>query len=261
MTMSKLPAESCVKILGVKVHATSIGRALSRIESALALGDKGYVCVTGVQGVMEAQVDSNLKRIINNSVLTTPDGRPTVWVGWLRGFFKMRQVTGPDMMLRICARSVEKGYTHFFYGGNDGVAEQLKHSLAQRFPGLRVVGTYSPPFRPLNAEEEAELIRTVSELKPDFFWVGLSTPKQERFMDQYLSKLDTKLMLGVGAAFDIHTGRIKDAPYWMKVIGVQWLHRIYQDPARLWRRYLVNNPKFVYRITLELLGIASQQEV
>jgi len=257
--MPDLLADSFVNILGVKVHATDMDRALARVESALANGDKGYVCVTGVQGVMEAQVDSNLKRIINHSLLTTPDGRPTVWVGWLRGFFKMRQVTGPDMMLRISALSAEKGYTHFFYGGNDGVAEQLKDSLTRRFPGMKVVGTYTPPFRPLNEEEEAGLIRMVAETKPDFFWVGLSTPKQERFMDQHLSKLDTKLMFGVGAAFDIHTGRIKDAPYWMKVTGTQWMHRIYQDPARLWRRYLVNNPKFVYRITLELLGLAKQE--
>jgi N-acetylglucosaminyldiphosphoundecaprenol N-acetyl-beta-D-mannosaminyltransferase len=257
--MSNLTTDSCVKILGVKVHATSMDRALSRIESFLAHGDKGYVCVTGVHGIMESQVDSSLKRIINDSILTTPDGRPTVWVGWLRGFFKMRQVTGPDMMLRICALSAEKGYTHFFYGGNTGVVDQLKDSLTQRFPGLNVVGIYTPPFRPLSAEEESGLIRTVSELKPDFFWVGLSTPKQEKFMDQYLSKLNTRLMLGVGAAFDIHTGRIKDAPYWMKLMGVQWLHRIYQDPGRLWKRYLINNPKFVYRITLELLGFARQE--
>jgi len=180
-------------------------------------------------------------------------------VGWLRGFFNMRQVTGPEIMLLICGLSAEKGYTHLFFGGNTGVVEQLKDSLTQRFPGLNVVGTYTPPFRPLSAEEEADLIRTVAQLKPDFFWVGLSTPKQEKFMDQYLSKLNTKLMLGVGAAFDIHTGRIKDAPYWMKLMGVQWLHRIYQDPGRLWKRYLINNPKFVYRITLELLGFVRQE--
>lgn len=254
-----LAQEESVGILGVKVHATDMDRALARVESALETGDKGYVCVTGVQGIMEAQSDSNLKRIINGALLTIPDGRPTVWVGWLRGFLKMRQVTGPTMMLRLCALSAEKGYTHFFFGGNDGVAEQLKQSLTQRFPGMRVVGTYTPPFRPLSAEEEAELIRMVAETKPDFFWVGLSTPKQERFMDQYVSKLDAKLMFGVGAAFDIHTGRIKDAPYWMKLTGVQWMHRIYQDPKRLWKRYLVNNPKFVYQIALELLGFSKQE--
>ena len=120
---------------------------------------------------------------------------------------------------------------------------------------LKVVGTYCPPFRPLNAEEEATLIGQVAELKPDFFWVGLSTPKQEKFMDQYLGKLDAKLLVGVGAAFDIHTGRIKDAPYWMKVLGVQWLHRIYQDPKRLWKRYLKNNSIFVGRILMQKCGM------
>jgi N-acetylglucosaminyldiphosphoundecaprenol N-acetyl-beta-D-mannosaminyltransferase len=258
--MSNPSVESSVKILGVRVHATSMDRSLERLESAIANGEKGYVCVTGVQGVMEAQVDTNLKRIINHSLLTIPDGRPTVWVGWLRGLFHMRQVTGPTMMLRICDLSRTKGYKHFFYGGNDGVADQLKAALTERYPGLNVVGTYTPPFRALTADEEAALIRQVAETKPDFFWVGLSTPKQERFMDEYGPKLDTKVMLGVGAAFDMHTGRIQDAPYWMKFTGTQWLHRIYQDPKRLWKRYLVNNPKFVWQITLELLGIRKQQE-
>jgi len=248
-----------VSVLGVKVHATSMDRAVARIETALRDNVKGYVCFTGVQGIMEAQVDANLKRIINNSVLTAPDGRPTVWVGWLRGFFEMRQLTGPDLMLRICSLSEEKRYTHFFYGGNEGVAQKLKDALTGRFPNMRVVGTYSPPFRPLNAEEETELIRMVAESKPDFLWVGLSTPKQERFMDQYIAKLDAKLMFGVGAAFDIHSERIKDAPYWMKLTGVQWLHRIYQDPKRLWKRYLVNNPKFLYQIMLELLGLTKYE--
>jgi N-acetylglucosaminyldiphosphoundecaprenol N-acetyl-beta-D-mannosaminyltransferase len=255
--MSNLASDNCVNILGVRIHATNMDRALAWTESAVASGQKGYVCVTGVQGIMEAQSDSNLKGIINRAVLTIPDGRPTVWVGWLRGLFAMRQVTGPDMMLRIFAMSAEKGYTHFFYGGNIGIADQLKDSLIERFPGVKVLGTYTPPFRPLNSQEEAELTKTVSELKPDFFWVGLSTPKQERFMDQYVDKLDTKLMFGVGAAFDIHTGRIKDAPYWMKFAGVQWMHRIYQDPSRLWRRYVVNNPRFVYHLIRESLGIAS----
>ncbi len=259
--MESIATDSSVSILGVTVHATSMDRTLSRLESAIANGEKGYVCVTGVHGVMESQMDSDLKRIINHALLNLPDGRPTVWVGWLRGLFQMRQVTGPTMMARLCALSPEKGYTHFFYGGNDGVADQLRDALTQRFPGLKVVGTYTPPFRPLTADEEVDLISKVAQLKPDFFWVGLSTPKQERFMDQYMSKLDTRVMVGVGAAFDIHTGRIKDAPYWMKVTGVQWMHRIWQDPKRLWRRYLVNNPKFVYLITREFLGLPKQEGI
>lgn len=260
LALPNLAVDNSVTILGVKIHATSMDRAVSRIDSLLAHGHKGYICVTGVHGIMESQSDPSLKRIINNSVLTIPDGRPTVWVGWLRGFFEMRQVTGPDMMLRIFSLSAEKGYTHFFYGGNTGVADELRDELTERFPGAKVLGTYTPPFRPLNAEEEAELIARIDQLKPDFFWVGLSTPKQEKFMNDHISKLDTRLMVGVGAAFDIHTGRIKDAPYWMKFVGVQWLHRMYQDPSRLWRRYVINNPKFLYHLMRDFLGIATYEE-
>jgi N-acetylglucosaminyldiphosphoundecaprenol N-acetyl-beta-D-mannosaminyltransferase len=239
-----------VNVLGVGVTPLQRGEAMQRMASAIADGTKGYICVTGVHGVMEAQTDSVLRGIINRSWLTTADGRPTVWVGWLQGFWRMTQVTGPDLMLEVCEESAKKGYTHFFYGGDVGVAEQLKASLESRFPGLRVIGTYTPPFRPLNPGEEKELQELVARLKPD-----MSTPKQERFMDQYLSKLDTKLMIGVGAAFDIHTGRIQDSPDWLQAMGLQWVHRMYQEPRRLWKRYLYNNPRFIVRITSQLLGL------
>jgi len=228
---------------------------LQLMESVIAADNRGYICVAGVHGVMEAQTDTGLRSIINQSLLTTADGRPTVWVGWLQGFHRMTQITGPDLMLRVCAESVQKGYTHFFYGGDAGVAEQLKANLERKFPGLRVVGTYTPPFRPLNAAEQKDLQELVTRLKPDMFWVGLSTPKQERFMAEYLPKLDTKLMIGVGAAFDIHTGRIKDSPDWLQALGLQWAHRLCQEPRRLWKRYLYNNPRFLVRITSQLLGL------
>jgi len=244
-----------VNVLGVGVNPTNMSETLNLIDNHLGGARKGYVCVTGVHGIMEAQRNSDLRDVINSSLITIPDGRPTVWVGWLSGFRQMRQVTGPHMMLRLCARSVDKGYTHFFYGGAPGVADELKQALQARFPGLRVVGTYAPPFRRLSAEEERELRDQVGRLKPDLFWVGLSTPKQERFMAEFLHKLDTKLMLGVGAAFDIHTGRIADSPPWLQAIGLQWLHRLLQDPKRLWKRYLTNNPHFLYLITMQLLRI------
>jgi N-acetylglucosaminyldiphosphoundecaprenol N-acetyl-beta-D-mannosaminyltransferase len=244
-----------VNVLGVGITPLRTQDALQRIGSAIAEGAKGYICITGVHGVMEAQTDSNLRTIINHSMLTTADGRPTVWVGWLQGFHKMMQITGPDLMLHVCEESVKKGYTHFFYGGDVGVADQLKTNLEAKYPGLQVVGTYTPPFRPLNSAEENELQELVARLKPDMFWVGLSTPKQERFMAEYLSKLDTKLMIGVGAAFDIHTGRIKDSPDWLQAMGLQWVHRMAQEPRRLWKRYLYNNPRFIVRITSQLLGL------
>jgi len=155
-------------------------------------------------------------------------------------------------MSAVCAASVARGYRHFLYGGVDGVGEALQQHLEKNYPGIQVVGHYTPPFRPLNAEEEAALIAQIGRLKPDVIWVGLSTPKQERFMAAYIEKLDTTLMFGVGAAFDIHTGRTKDSPGWMKRSGLQWFHRLLQEPRRLGKRYLINNPAFLFLIAGQL---------
>jgi len=195
---------------------------------------------------MESQKNADLKRIHNQSGLTVPDGMPMVWVGHLKKYPGIERVYGPDLMMEICKKSLRKGYSHFFYGGEEGVAKKLRENFEERFPGIRIVGTYTPPFRSLYKQEEAELIEKVAKAKPDFFWVGLSTPKQEHFMADYLPRLNTKVMIGVGAAFDIHTGRVKDAPQWVKKMGLQWVHRLGQEPRRLWKRYLYNNPKFVY---------------
>ena len=243
-------------VLGVGISAINMAQAVSLFESWLGNGVKGYVCVTGVHGVMEAQKDPSFRRILNQSLLTTPDGMPTVWVGKLQGFREMGRVFGPDLMYAVCRLSVDKGYRHFFYGGRPGVAEQLRANLTSAIPHLRVAGTYTPPFGPLSAQEEARLIDLVAEAKPDIFWVGLSTPKQERFMAEYSHKIQAKLMVGVGAAFDLHSGLIKDAPDWVKSSGLQWLHRLVQDPRRLWRRYLVNNPRFLWKISLQLAGLS-----
>jgi N-acetylglucosaminyldiphosphoundecaprenol N-acetyl-beta-D-mannosaminyltransferase len=155
----------------------------------------------------------------------------------------------------ICKSGVAPGWRHFFYGGAPGVVEELKARLEQRFPGLNVVGTFTPPFRPLNAEEENALIAAVAAAKPDLIWVGLSTPKQERFMAAYLPKLETSLMLGVGAAFDFHAGKVKQAPRWIQRSGLEWAYRIGQEPRRLWKRYARNNPLFIARALLQKTGL------
>jgi N-acetylglucosaminyldiphosphoundecaprenol N-acetyl-beta-D-mannosaminyltransferase len=240
-------------VLGVGVHAINMQQAVSVIDQAARDRRKGYVCVTGVHGVMEAQSDSEFKQILNNSILTTPDGMPTVWVGRLQGFREMDRVYGPDLMLEVCQLSEERGYTHFLYGGNKGVVEKLADSLRTRYPRINIVGMRTPPFRPLNLEEELALREHVWNTRPDFVWVGLSTPKQERFMAEYIGVLECTLMLGVGAAFDIHTGATKDAPRWMKQAGLQWLHRLIQEPRRLWKRYFINNPKFILNICLQVI--------
>ena len=248
-----------VNVLGVGIDPVDMDEAVGRIEQAIATRHKGYVCVTGVHGVMEAQRDQPLRTIVNSSFLTVPDGKPTVWVGRMQGYSQIAHVPGPQLMLHLCARSAAKGYRHFLYGGAEGVAEQLAHTLTEKFPGLRIVGSYTPPYRPLNVSEQAELIALVAKLKPDITWVGLSTPKQERFMAEYLARLDTTVMIGVGAAFDIHTGRIQDAPDWMKRLGLAWVNRLAQEPRRLWKRYAVIVPTFLCAITAQFLRLKRYQ--
>jgi N-acetylglucosaminyldiphosphoundecaprenol N-acetyl-beta-D-mannosaminyltransferase len=244
-----------VNVLGVGLSAVNLDSALELIGRALAQKSKGYVCVTGVHGVMEAQRDPGLRAILNQSFLNTPDGMPMVWMGKLNGFATMNRVYGPDLMLLVCALARDKGYTHFLYGGGKGVAEELQRKLEARFPGIKIVGTYTPPFRPLNALEEAELVRIINEKKPDIVWVGLSTPKQEKFMVQYHDKFDTTLMFGVGAAFDFHAGRVRQAPVWMQRSGLEWFFRLCCEPRRLWRRYFRNNPLFIYRAFCQITGL------
>jgi N-acetylglucosaminyldiphosphoundecaprenol N-acetyl-beta-D-mannosaminyltransferase len=244
-----------INILGVGLSAINLDSALAAIDSALARKSRGYVCVTGVHGVMEAQQDEKLRDILNRSFLNTPDGMPMVWLGRLSGARRMGRVYGPDLMLLVCELAQKKGYTHFLYGGGEGVAQELRHALEAMFPRIKIAGTYTPPFRPLSEAEEEELIRSVNEKKPDIFWVGLSTPKQEKFMAQYLDKLDATLFFGVGAAFDFHAGRVRQAPRWMQRTGLEWLFRLCCEPRRLWRRYLRNNPLFVFRVFCQRIGL------
>lgn len=244
-----------VNVLGVGVSALNLDSAVTFVAEALERKAKGYVCVTGVHGVSEAQNDPAFRRILNGAFLNTPDGMPMVWMGRLQGFRQMSRVYGPDLMLRVCEMSQATGFTHFLYGGGPGVAEDLKRRLVEQFPRLKIVGTYTPPFRALTSEEEAELVRQVGALKPDIVWVGLSTPKQEKFMVEYVPKLEATLFFGVGAAFDFHAGRVRQAPRWMQRSGLEWLFRLGCEPRRLWKRYLKNNPVFVLRALGQLSGL------
>ena len=257
--MVHFPAERAAlpraNVLGVGVHAIHMRMAIEAIETAIFQRRRGYVCLTGVHGVMEAQRNADLMGIFSMATLVLPDGMPTVWMGHLQGFREMDRVFGPDLLIAVAERSVLTGHSHFLCGGQVGVAEQLRDALLGHFPTIRILGTYTPPFRPLRRDEEGTLIATVKELAPDIIWVGMSTPKQERFMAKYLPRLNTTLMIGVGAAFDFHTGRIKDSPQWIKRSGLQWAHRLAQQPARLWRRYIVNNPLFLVRAGLQLTGV------
>jgi N-acetylglucosaminyldiphosphoundecaprenol N-acetyl-beta-D-mannosaminyltransferase len=241
-----------VNVLGVGISPLNLVSAVEAFRKAIETGRKGYVCVTGVHGVSEAQENAEFRAILNGAFLNTPDGMPMVWMGRLSGHREMGRVYGPDLLLEICRVSERTKWKHFFYGGAPGVADELAASLRARYPELTVAGTYTPPFRPLNDGEKEELRARVAETKPDIIWVGLSTPKQEAFMAEALPWLDTTLMVGVGAAFDLLSGRVNQAPRWIQRSGFEWLYRMFQEPRRLWKRYLKNNPLFIGRLFLQV---------
>jgi N-acetylglucosaminyldiphosphoundecaprenol N-acetyl-beta-D-mannosaminyltransferase len=240
-------------VLGVRVSAVDLKSAVDLCDRWIrSARGNGYICATGVHGIMEAHADSGVRRVLNHALINVPDGMPMSWVGHLQGFRNMDRVFGPDLMMAMCRLSVERGYRNFFYGGKPGVAALLSRTLQRTIPGLQVVGTYTPPFRSLTSDEEKDVLARVRESRPHIIWVGLSTPKQERFMAQYVDSFQVPLMFGVGAAFDFHTGAIRDCSAWIKRAGLQWVHRLMQDPRHLWKRYLRNNPAFLWHIALQL---------
>lgn len=247
-------------ILGVWVSAINMKMAVNNIEEWISRKGSHYVCITGVHGVMESQRDEELRRIHNEAGLVTPDGMPLVWLSRLKGFDHVDRVYGPDLMLAVCQQSEEHGYRHFFYGGAPSVAEKLATRLKFQFPKLNVVGTYSPPFRSLTAEEDQSEVELIRASNPDIVWVGISTPKQERWMAEHLTRLNSCVLIGVGAAFDFHAALKRQAPRWMQRNGLEWLFRLVTEPRRLWRRYLINNPLFLWLVLLQVLGRGSADQ-
>jgi N-acetylglucosaminyldiphosphoundecaprenol N-acetyl-beta-D-mannosaminyltransferase len=243
------PAFARVDVLGVGISAIDPTDALGEVTRWIDGGLKHYVCVTGVHGVMESQRDPELLRIHNESGLTTPDGMPMVWAARIAGAKNTQRVYGPDLMLAVCERAAQRGWGCFLYGATEEVLEQLRSNLSDRYPGLPIVGTHSPPFRALTPEEDEAVVRQINESGAQIVWVGLSTPKQERWMASHIGRLNASALFGVGAAFDMHAGNLRQAPRWMQRSGLEWLFRLASEPRRLWRRYAVNNPRFVLAIS------------
>ena len=242
-------------VLGVHVSAVNLDTAAARIDRWVQTREPNFVCITGVHGVMESQDDPELKAIHNRAGMVTPDGMPMVWANRLAGHRHVRRVYGPDLMLKVCRDGVSRGYRHFFYGGGEGVAELLKRKLTERFPGMSVVGTFCPPFRKMTDDEDRTLVEMINATRPDIVWVGLSTPKQERWMSAHLGRVSAPVMVGVGAAFDFHAGLKRQAPAVLQKVGMEWFFRLCTEPRRLWKRYLKNNPRFVWRFLMQSLGL------
>lgn len=240
-------------VLGVGVSRLTLAQTRDLV---LGVRDRSaprgrYICVTTVHGLDEARADPAFRRILNSSWLTTPDGMPLVWLGPPG----VERVYGPDLLLAVCEAGRAVGLTHFFYGGNPGVAAELAAKLTARFPGLAVVGTHTPPFRPLEATEAAALRTEIARARPDVLWVGLGTPKQERWMSEFAPMLDAGVLIGVGAAFDFHSGRVRQAPRWMQRSGLEWFFRLCTEPRRLGPRYLKTNPLFLLRVFAQKCGL------
>lgn len=242
-------------ILGVGVSAVDMHAALDQISAWIADRSRQYVCVANVHTITESQRHARLRQINNRAGMVTPDGMPLVWVSRQMGQRQVSRVYGPDLLLAACERSLRTGWSHYFYGGAEGVAGEMADALSRRFPGLAVAGVESPPFHALTAEEDRQAVARINASKADLLWVGLGAPKQEYWMADHLGRIDAPVMIGVGAAFDFHAGVKKQAPLWMRRSGLEWLHRLASEPQRLWKRYLLNNPYFILLILLQLSGL------
>jgi len=252
-------------VLGVEISTTTYADVVARceqwIQEARNIRVTGgaapgrCVCVTSVHGIMTARTDCGFRKILNDADIATPDGMPVVWALRSFGHRAQTRVYGPTLMLHLCASAAERGHNVFLYGGRPEVLPTLQAKLIARFPSLRIVGMYSPPFRPLTPNEDLEVVRKLVDSAADLIFVGISTPKQEKWMSVHARKLPGVVMIGVGAAFDFHAGRVRQAPGWMQEHGLEWLYRLLVEPRRLWRRYLLQTPLFLPLWLMQLVGL------
>ncbi len=204
-----------------------------------------YICVTSVHGVITAQDEPEVAAILNEADIVTPDGMPLVWALRSFGAREQERVYGPTLMLELCRRAVETGMRIFLYGARESTLSLLSTRLQEKFPGLAIAGAYAPPFRPLTEAENSAIVDEIRAADPDLIFVGISTPKQEKWMYAHRAAFPGATLIGVGAAFDFHAGRTRQAPAWMQRNGLEWLFRLIVEPARLWRRYLLITPRFL----------------
>ena len=241
----ELPAVPTRRVLGVDLAATDYEGAMDAMDALVERRARGYVCAVATHAVMVAQDDPEMRAALSESTLTVPDGMPLVWAMNALGERLDDRVYGPDLMLRYIERCARRGHRVYLYGGrDDGALADLADNLRRRFEGLDVVGGYSPPFRTLAPEEEAEVIARIEAARPDVLWVGIGVPKQEKWMLRMRPRLEVPVMCAVGAAFDFHAGLVPQAPQWLQRRGLEWLYRLTREPRRLAPRYLRYNPRF-----------------
>ena len=248
-----------LSLLGTRVASVTYDEAVAVVlDAAKQTAPHGYVCAVNVHSVSLARRDEAYRRVLNGALLAVPDGTPLVWAHRLLGGRRLpERVYGPTLMLRLCAAAARENVPVYFYGGRPGVAETLARRLAERFPGLKIAGAFSPPFRDSGEAGDDRLPQEIEAMNSSgarLVFIGLGAPKQELFMARHAGKINA-VQIGVGAAFDFHAGRVAQAPGWLQRLGLEWLFRLLCEPRRLWRRYLFYNPYFVVRVGLQWLGL------
>ena len=232
-------------ILGVSIAAIDMEWLVNYLNSNIKMLSGDYICVSNVHTTVTAYEDPEYLKVQNGGIMAIPDGGPLSSVGQRRGFKNMKRTTGPSLMGEIFKISAEKGYRHYFYGSTDKTLEKLYSVLTETYSGIQIAGMYSPPFRPMTEDEDKAIVERINQTEPDFVWVGLGAPKQEKWMAAHQGKVNG-LMIGVGAGFDYYAGNIKRAPEWMQKINLEWVYRLLQDPRRLFGRYWHTNTKFIW---------------
>ena len=232
-------------IMGVNIAAINMEWLVKYLNENLVDIKGDYICVSNVHTTVTSYEDASYCDVQNGCLMAIPDGGPLSTVGQKRGYKNMARTTGPSLMGEIFKISAEKGYRHYFYGSKEETLEILNQKLIEKYPGIQIAGMYSPPFRPLTKEEDDAVIERINEAKPDFVWIGLGAPKQEKWMAAHQGKIEG-LMLGVGAGFDYYAENIKRAPMWMQKSNLEWVYRLMQDPKRLFKRYWNTNTKFIW---------------
>jgi N-acetylglucosaminyldiphosphoundecaprenol N-acetyl-beta-D-mannosaminyltransferase len=243
-----------VNILGIGAMPLDLGKAVAMLERWRDERRREYVCLISVHGLVVAQRDPAIRASLNRCGMAAEDGMPLVWWSRLAGFPEARRVCGSDLLDAVCAFGVAREYRHYFYGATPRVLKLLTERLQRRHPGLIVAGNRSPPFRPLTAAEDTEDIQAINEARPDFVWVGLGMPKQEKWMIEHLGRIEATALLGVGAAFDFHAGTKRRAPVWMQHSGLEWVFRLMSEPRRLAHRYLIDNALFIAYTLQQVTG-------
>jgi N-acetylglucosaminyldiphosphoundecaprenol N-acetyl-beta-D-mannosaminyltransferase len=236
-------------VLGSAISLCGPEAALAAVEHSIEAGQGGYVCFANAHTVIEGHRDDTFRAITNGSLLSLADGRPVYWVARWRAPGRAGHAPGPDFFLHALARYPHR--RHFLYGSTPENLDRLCGRIARDLPGVTICGALSPPFRPMTEDERRGHLRLIRDAGAEYVWVGLGAPKQERWMAAVAQDLRPAVLFGVGAAFDFHSGRVRRAPAPMRRLGLEWLHRLGQEPRRLWRRYLVTNSLFLWHLATD----------